>query len=70
MTSTGNVEIERKYSVDEATLLPSLHNLPGVRRIEQPVEHQFEAVYFDTEDLVLAARRMTLRRRTGGDDDG
>lgn len=70
MLSMGNVEIERKYSVDEATLLPSLHNLPGVRRIEQPVEHQLEAVYFDTEDLVLAARRMTLRRRAGGDDDG
>ncbi|MFD1213039.1 CHAD domain-containing protein [Arthrobacter sp. GCM10027362] len=70
MASPGIVEIERKYDVDEDTPVPALHELPGVSRVEQPVEHQLEAVYYDTEDLVLASRRITLRRRTGGSDAG
>jgi len=70
MASPGFVEIERKYDVDEDTALPVLHELPRVRRVEQPVEYKLEAVYYDTEDLVLASRRITLRRRTGGSDAG
>lgn len=70
MTSHDALEIERKYDVTEATPLPDLHTLPGVRRVDQPVEHLLEAVYFDTDDLTLAANHITLRRRTGGDDAG
>lgn len=69
-TSENMIEIEQKFAVDEATPLPLLHELPGVDRVEQPVEHRLEAVYFDTKDLVLAANHITLRRRTGGDDAG
>lgn len=69
-TSESKIEIEQKYAVDEAMPLPLLHELPGVDRVEQPVEHQLDAVYFDTKDLVLAAKHITLRRRTGGDDAG
>ncbi|NKX49946.1 CYTH and CHAD domain-containing protein, partial [Arthrobacter deserti] len=69
-TSPGFVEIERKYDVEDTTSLPALHELPGVSRVEQPVEHLLEAVYFDTEDLSLASRRITLRRRAGGSDAG
>ena len=38
--------------------------------VAEPVTDQLEAVYFDTPALVLAARRITLRRRTGGADEG
>ncbi|TDD57121.1 CYTH and CHAD domain-containing protein [Kribbella antibiotica] len=67
---TEQLEIETKYDVDESTHLPALHELPGVASVAQPVELALEAVYFDTEALVLAANKVTLRRRTGGEDDG
>lgn len=70
MAETERLEVERKYDVDEAAGVPELHGLPGVARVEQPVEHDLEAVYFDSADLVLAANGVTLRRRTGGDDEG
>ncbi|TFC61815.1 CYTH and CHAD domain-containing protein [Cryobacterium sp. TMT2-15-1] len=70
MTTVGFAEIERKYDVNPATVLPLLHDLPGVTHVEEPIEHQLDAVYYDTEDFVLAARHLTLRRRTGGDDAG
>ncbi|MHA7239168.1 CYTH and CHAD domain-containing protein [Arthrobacter sp. TMS1-12-1] len=64
------VEIERKFDVDVDAAVPLLHDLPGIGRVDQPVEYRLEAEYFDTEDLRLAARRITLRRRTGGEDAG
>ncbi|WP_405063783.1 CYTH and CHAD domain-containing protein [Kribbella sp. NBC_01505] len=67
---TEQLEIETKYDVDEMTHLPALHELPGVASVAQPVELELEAVYFDTEALALAANKVTLRRRTGGEDDG
>ena len=70
MDATQVVEIERKYDVEDATPLPPLQDLPGVGRVDQPVEHQLEAKYFDTGDLRLASRQITLRQRTGGDDAG
>jgi len=44
--------------------------VPGVGRVAEPVTDRLEAVYFDTPTLALAARRITLRRRTGGNDHG
>lgn len=70
MTPTEQLEIETKYDVDEHAILPALHELPGVDRVEQPVELALEAVYFDTAGLHLAQNKVTLRRRTGGEDDG
>ncbi|AUI52762.1 CYTH and CHAD domain-containing protein [Arthrobacter crystallopoietes] len=55
----------RAYDVEDSAPLPTLHALPDVSRVEQGVETEFEAVYFDTEDLALAARCITLERRTG-----
>lgn len=69
MTAEGT-ETEKKYDVDPAAPLPALKDIPGVGRVAEPYEARLEAVYFDTEDLALAARRITLRRRTGGSDAG
>lgn len=63
-------EIERKFDVEDATVLPPLQDLPGVGRVEPPVEHRLTAEYFDTADLRLASQKITLRRRVGGDDAG
>src|SRR4051794_2513002 len=57
-------ETERKYDVPEGFTLPAVDGLG------EPSTHDLEATYFDTEDLRLAANRMTLRRRTGGTDEG
>ena len=38
--------------------------------MDGPEEHQLDAQYFDSPDLVLASHRITLRRRTGGSDAG
>ena len=70
MSATRAVEIERKFDVEEEAILPSPRDLPGVARVDRPVEHRLEAEYFDTEDLRLASARITLRRRTGGEDAG
>src|SRR3954469_13962333 len=70
MAPTEQLEIETKYDVGTSVILPALHELPGVASVAQPVELDLEAVYFDTADLDLAAHKVTLRRRTGGEDDG
>ncbi|MEP6797615.1 MAG: CYTH and CHAD domain-containing protein, partial [Lapillicoccus sp.] len=62
-------EIERKYDVPAGTPLPDMADVEGVR-VGPSVEHLLEATYFDTADLALARARITLRRRTGGDDAG
>lgn len=63
-------EIERKYDVKPTSSIPQLNKLPGVARVEQPHELELEAVYFDTEEHALMRAGITLRRRTGGDDEG
>ncbi|MDX6291419.1 MAG: hypothetical protein QOH50_494 [Kribbellaceae bacterium] len=70
MPPTEQLEIETKYDVDERAMLPALHELPGVASVAQPVELNLVAVYFDTAGFDLAAAGVTLRRRTGGEDDG
>jgi CHAD domain-containing protein len=67
---TDHVEVEEKYDVDEDTPLPDLSGLPGVVAVAPPQEHELEATYVDTPSLALARARITLRRRTGGDDAG
>jgi CHAD domain-containing protein len=64
------LEIERKFDVDETFVLPDLTGVPGVADVREPVEYALEAAYYDTVDLRLARARVTLRRRTGGTDAG
>jgi CHAD domain-containing protein len=70
MAEQREVEVERTFEVDGATVLPDLVGTGPVARVAPPVQHDLEAVYFDTADLALARRGITLRRRTGGDDAG
>ena len=69
MTHEG-LETEKKYDVDAEAELPALQDIKGVGRVGEPYEASLEAVYFDTDDLALASRGITLRRRTGGADAG
>ncbi|MBX6388072.1 MAG: CYTH and CHAD domain-containing protein [Frankia sp.] len=78
-------EIERKFSVGPEFVLPALvgadeeaggdaagggGGVPGVAALGEPRTFTQEAVYFDSDDLRLARAKITLRRRTGGEDDG
>ncbi|MGE2688690.1 CHAD domain-containing protein [Mycolicibacterium pulveris] len=63
-------EIERKFDVLGSTVSPSFDGLARVARVERTPSHTLDAVYYDTPRRDLAARRITLRRRTGGSDEG
>lgn len=63
-------EIERKYDAAADTGLPDLRALPGVHTAAPTGPRTLSAVYWDTTDLRLAAEGITLRRRTGGSDEG
>ncbi|MER6832154.1 CYTH and CHAD domain-containing protein [Streptosporangium sp. NPDC000563] len=64
------IEIEDKFDVPVDYRLPDLTGLPGSTGVVGPKSHQLVALYFDTPDLRLAARGITLRRRRGGTDPG
>jgi inorganic triphosphatase YgiF len=66
---TEHLEIEQKFDVDPGFTRPSFGALAGVTA-DEPVLHHLSAVYFDTADGRLAASKITLRRRTGGTDEG
>lgn len=64
-------EVERKYQVDEAALLPGIEVFSAFGlRLDAPQEHELRATYFDTPEGHLAAGRLALRSRTGGKDEG
>lgn len=65
-----HLEVERKFDVVGSTVTPSFDGLSSVSRVERSPSYRLEAVYFDTPDHDLAAHRITLRRRTGGPDEG
>jgi CHAD domain-containing protein len=63
-------EVERKFDAEPGTALPDLVSVPGVARTGPPLSTRLEATYLDTATLDLARHRVTLRRRTGGEDEG
>ena len=65
-----HLEIETKFDVPLPFAVPELTGVDGVASADAPAEHRLEAQYFDTADLRLAGARITMRRRTGGPDDG
>jgi inorganic triphosphatase YgiF len=64
-----HLEIEQKFDVNENFARPDFGGLPGVAAGE-PVTYHLAATYFDTPRDLLAASKITLRRRTGGTDQG
>ncbi len=64
------VERERKYDLPAGFDLPDLTRVGAVAGLGEPVVHELDATYLDTTDLRLARHRVTVRRRTGGDDEG
>ncbi|QWT23502.1 CYTH and CHAD domain-containing protein [Subtercola sp. PAMC28395] len=70
MSPQMHIEIERKYDVDAAAVVPDLTGAGLVVHVSAPETTTLEAVYYDTADLALAAQRIVLRRRTGGSDQG
>ncbi len=71
---TDHLEIEQKFDVDEDFRRPDFGKLgeilPGGVIAAEPVLLHLAATYFDTPDERLAAHKITLRRRTGGTDEG
>jgi CHAD domain-containing protein len=68
--ATTHREVETKHDVPESFEVPPLDALPGVASVDVPDSVDLEATYYDTADHRLADARITLRRRTGGDDEG
>ncbi|UDL84031.1 CYTH and CHAD domain-containing protein [Corynebacterium uberis] len=64
------IEVESTYAVNPAVPVPDLSLVMGVHTVSQPRTLRLSAVYFDTEDYRLTRSHITLRRRTGGTDDG
>jgi inorganic triphosphatase YgiF len=67
---SDHLETERKYDADADFALPGFGGLPGSAAAAPPERYQLSATYFDTDDLALIRNKVTLRRRTGGTDEG
>jgi inorganic triphosphatase YgiF len=65
-----HVEVELKYELGVDEPVPDLLGTTGVAQVVELPVQELTAVYFDTPSLDLAQHRVTLRRRSGGDDDG
>src|SRR3954447_10956828 len=64
-------EVERKFELPAGRqALPALEGIDGVTSVGEPISVEQDATYLDTADLRLARHGITLRRRTGGDDEG
>lgn len=68
--AADHLEVEDTYDVPDDAALTGLDTIPSVASVTGPQEHELEATYFDTAGLALAASGVSVRRRTGGDDDG
>ncbi|HEV7979257.1 CYTH and CHAD domain-containing protein [Amycolatopsis sp.] len=65
-----SIEWERKFEVTADSPIPRLTEVGPVAEQSEPTESQLDATYFDTRDFRLARAGITLRRRTGGHDEG
>lgn len=63
-------EVERAYAAGPDDVLPDFAALPDVDAVTEPRTATLVATYVDTDDLSLVRAGVTLRRRTGGDDEG
>ncbi|MFT3661917.1 MAG: CYTH and CHAD domain-containing protein [Gordonia sp. (in: high G+C Gram-positive bacteria)] len=70
MSARESIEVELKFDVDAGQPAPDLASLISGGRAGEPQQYELVATYLDTPTHDLAARRITLRRRTGGTDAG
>lgn len=66
----SSLEIERKFEAPADLEVPDLTDAGGAARVVDAGEVELRATYFDTADLRLACAGVTVRRRTGGNDEG
>ena len=66
---TTHLETERKYDAGPDFTMPDFSALTSCYSVAGPDRYELSATYFDTDDLLLASHRVTLRWRTGGTDD-
>lgn len=69
MSISEALEVESKFEVAADVPAPSPDAFAPLIA-DAPVEHELSATYYDTPDLTLTRHRVTLRRRTGGGDEG
>src|ERR1700689_5963720 len=67
---TEHLETELKLDVDPGFVVPDLDGLASGQTVTEPEVRHLVANYSDTSALRLAAVPATLRRRTGGPDEG
>ncbi|WP_169806886.1 CYTH and CHAD domain-containing protein [Actinomadura macra] len=60
-----NLEVERKYDVSVDFRVPDLRGVAGCEDVGTSQTRTLAALYFDTPDLRLMSRNITLRHRTG-----
>jgi len=65
-----HLEVERTYLLPVGGDLPDLTGLDSIATVDEPHELKLVADYYDTDDLRLLRAGTTLRRRTGGVDQG
>lgn len=65
-----HLEIERKFEVDEDFRRPDFGAVTDGVTAADPVAYHLSATYYDTRDQRLAEAKITLRRRSGGADEG
>lgn len=70
MSNQTFIEVEAKFAVDDSIVVPDLTALSAVESAGETAHHSLSAIYYDTADLRLTRAKVTLRRRTGGKDDG
>jgi inorganic triphosphatase YgiF len=66
----SQIEIERKYDVDESQTPPRLVGAGAVAIESEPSTVDLVAVYLDTAELTLAHQKIAVRIRRGGADEG
>lgn len=66
---TATLEVEVKFSAPDKAVAPGFDFVPGVAGVDVEVR-EMSAMYVDTADLRLTRAKRTLRRRTGGPDEG
>lgn len=68
--SKSHLEIETKYEAPASDAAPpDLEGVPGLA-VAEVQDQELDATYYDTEARDLLRRRVALRRRRGGHDEG